>query len=522
MKCLFILALSVILALSLVEADPNGPTSSDYAEYINANQVLMFVTNEGGYGRDIDGVFGQDYGTFYPYTSNADIVDGTTKWPLYSAGIWLGGQVGGETRVTVAEYTLEYTPGPMVGGTFATDAYTNDAYRAYKLYADSGASNPNTDYLEWPVNQGAPTDGYGNPLILGDQTLWSVYNDADSARHSCQAGESEPLGIEIQQTTWASGMPGYESVIYIKYKLFNRGSNSISDFYVGIWHDAEIGFREDDVAGCDTVVDIMYQYNFDEDDDTYTGVPPAFGARLLYGPIVSTGLDTDTAYWDGTFMPGYKNLEMTSCATYLNGADPVTPAESYNLMRGYMVDGTPFSSGTRYRYPGNPSAGTGDLDIWPTDKKQVASFGPIDFNPGDSQFVMIKIAADRGINRLDSWTNLMNTLVAPDSVITGIENVPAEEQLPDGYALHANYPNPFNPSTTIAYRLPIRAEVNISIFNVLGQKVRTLIHNTESAGPHTVVWDGADDTGDPQPSGIYFYRAHLGDQTASRKMLLLK
>jgi len=523
MKRLSLLAVLVLLTLSLEAADPNSPTSSDYTDYINANQILMFLTNEGGYGRDIDGIFGQDYGTFYPYTSNADIVDGTTKWPLYSAGIWLGGQVGGETRVTVAEYAMEYTPGPMIGGTFIHDAYTNPAYRVYKLYADSGASNPNTDYITWLASQGAPIDSYGDPLMLGDQTLWSVYNDADTAQHTCQAGDSEPLGIEIQQTTWASDLPGYENVIYIKYRLFNRGSNNISGFYIGIWQDAEIGWREDDVAGCDTVVNVMHQYNFDEDDGTYTGVPPAFGTRLLYGPIVYTGLtNTDTAYWDGTLMPGYKNLKMTACATYVNGANPVTPLESYNLMRGYMVDGSPFSSGTRYRYPGNPELGTGYLDIWPTDKKQVASFGPIDFNPGDSQFVMIKLAVGRGADRLDSWTDLMYTLVAPDSIITGIEGNPTGGQLPEGYALVQNYPNPFNPSTMIAYRLPVRAEVDISVFNVLGQSVRTLVHSTMSAGPHTVVWDGTDDRGDRQPSGVYFYRARLGNQTTSRKMLLLK
>jgi len=509
---------SILIASVLPAA--GSPASPDYVTYINANDILMFVTNEGGYGRDIAGHFGWDYGTFYPYTSIESIQNGTAiNSPFCAGGLWLGGMVGGETRVTVAEYGLEYTPGPMSGGTFAPDAYTNDAYRVYKLYADSGASNPNTDYTDWPVSQGAPVDGLGDPLILGDQTLWSVFCDADTTRHTINAGGTDPLGIEVQQTTWASDRSDRERVIYMKYKLYNRGSNEITDFYVSIWLDPDLGDREDDMAGCDTISNILFNYNNDNDDPDYADQPPAFGAKLLFGPVVPS--PGDTAQFDDQLWPDYRNLEMSSCATYINGADPADAQESYNLMRGYMVDGSPFSTGTRYRYPGDPVAGTGALDIWPTDKKQVASFGPIDFNPGDSQFVMIKLAVGQGTDRLTSVTDLKQILNAPDDVLT---DVPADQQvaLPDGYALRQNYPNPFNPSTAIAYELPVRSQVDIVVFNILGQRVRSLVSETKPAGSHTIYWDGADDDGHEQPSGVYFYRVRLGEHSVSRKMVLLK
>jgi hypothetical protein len=94
--------------------------------------------------------------------------------------------------------------------------------------------------------------------------------------------------------------------------------------------------------------------------------------------------------------------------------------------------------------------------------------------------------------------------------------------LPGEFALHGNYPNPFNPTTTIAYDLPEQANVQIAIYNVVGQKVRTLVDRAESAGQHQVEWDGQDDSGRPVSSGLYLYRMTAGEFMQSRKMLLLK
>jgi len=93
---------------------------------------------------------------------------------------------------------------------------------------------------------------------------------------------------------------------------------------------------------------------------------------------------------------------------------------------------------------------------------------------------------------------------------------------PDGFALHQNYPNPFNPATTIAYQLAGNANVVLKIYNVAGQEIKTLVNEKQSAGPQKVVWDGSDNSGQQVASGIYLYKLHAGDQTQTKKMILLK
>jgi hypothetical protein len=89
-------------------------------------------------------------------------------------------------------------------------------------------------------------------------------------------------------------------------------------------------------------------------------------------------------------------------------------------------------------------------------------------------------------------------------------------------SLHANHPNPFNPSTTIRYELGAAADVRLRVFDAAGRRVRTLVDAREGAGPHAVVFDGRDDAGRPMASGVYFYRLEAGAYAQTRKMVLLK
>nr|MBN2278089.1 VCBS repeat-containing protein [candidate division Zixibacteria bacterium] len=94
--------------------------------------------------------------------------------------------------------------------------------------------------------------------------------------------------------------------------------------------------------------------------------------------------------------------------------------------------------------------------------------------------------------------------------------------VPAQFRLHDNYPNPFNPATIISYDLPVAAPVNLDIYNVLGQRVRSLVDDIQPAGHHNVRWDGTDYAGSQVASGIYFYRLTAGDYTSSKKMILQK
>ncbi|MGH7493212.1 MAG: T9SS type A sorting domain-containing protein [bacterium] len=102
----------------------------------------------------------------------------------------------------------------------------------------------------------------------------------------------------------------------------------------------------------------------------------------------------------------------------------------------------------------------------------------------------------------------------------GVEERPGN--LPQIFALDQNYPNPFNPETTIRYQLAQKGQVTITIFNMLGQKVKTLVDENKPAGSHRVVWNGRDEHGLAVPTGMYFYRMKSGDFAQVRKLLLLK
>jgi hypothetical protein len=97
-----------------------------------------------------------------------------------------------------------------------------------------------------------------------------------------------------------------------------------------------------------------------------------------------------------------------------------------------------------------------------------------------------------------------------------------DDIMPNDFRLGQNYPNPFNPSTTIEFAIPTESQVNVSIYNVLGQLVRTLVDDSRQAGTYAVEWDGNDYSGRRAASGIYMYRIQADNFSDSRKMLMLQ
>ncbi|MCK5077876.1 MAG: T9SS type A sorting domain-containing protein, partial [Calditrichia bacterium] len=84
------------------------------------------------------------------------------------------------------------------------------------------------------------------------------------------------------------------------------------------------------------------------------------------------------------------------------------------------------------------------------------------------------------------------------------------------------YPNPFNPETTISYLIPKVTNVELSIYNSLGQRIRTFNINRQPAGEHQIKWDGKDETGRQVASGIYLYHLKAGDNITAGKMIFMK
>jgi len=136
-----------------------------------------------------------------------------------------------------------------------------------------------------------------------------------------------------------------------------------------------------------------------------------------------------------------------------------------------------------------------------------------DVNPGGTTWYYRVVAYDFNGNE----GNFSDEVSA---AVTGIED--GNNGIPTTFALHQNYPNPFNPETNIAFDLPQRVDVSITIYNSLGQKVRTLVNESKPAGTHTIRWNGLNDGGTKVGSGVYIYFIKAGDFVQSKKMTLLK
>ncbi len=412
----------LLLAVPLAARPPKGdyvqPSSVtiDNSTFIDVNRILMFVTNHGNFGRDLAGVFGYDYGTWYPYSGDTSLISGNIGKagdfsPNYASGLWVGAidSATGETRVIISEYSSEYTPGPMVNGTYSADS---PDYRVYKLYRDSLAGNPNADYLNWPVDQGAPVDADGNPKMIGDQMLWAVYNDADPDGHSNDAGETNPLGIEVKQTVFGFDRIGsLGNMVFVRYRIFNKGANTLEDCYFSIWYDPDLGTAGDDFVGCDTTIDLGFVYNADNDDGQYGAAPPAMGCDFFQGPLIETGDEADTALmWDTTWV-GYTNMGLTSFNKYINGTDPDNFGQTYGFMQGLTKEGDPYvydGMELKFVLSGDPVTGEGDLDIAPADRRWMQTTGPITFRPGDSTEILTAMIIGQGADNISSVAVVKN------------------------------------------------------------------------------------------------------------------
>jgi len=140
---------------------------------------------------------------------------------------------------------------------------------------------------------------------------------------------------------------------------------------------------------------------------------------------------------------------------------------------------------------------------------------------------ILKANITHGVNSVAySYEHNQLVVVEDDNVTANIvmSNVSDTDNttLPTITALKSNYPNPFNPTTTISFDIASDAHVSIDIYNIKGQKVKTLANGDYKVGRHNVVWNGDDATGRSVGSGIYFYRMTTDGYTATQKMLLMK
>jgi hypothetical protein len=120
----------------------------------------------------------------------------------------------------------------------------------------------------------------------------------------------------------------------------------------------------------------------------------------------------------------------------------------------------------------------------------------------DEEFTVISQAGEFVLN---------NTLLSTDSKI-----------IPEVFALHQNYPNPFNPVTSLRYDLPEDGLVNITIYDMMGRIVKTLVNSSQTAGYKSISWNAANDRNESVSAGLYLYTIQAGEFRQTKKMVLLK
>jgi hypothetical protein len=351
-------------------------------QYLDINRIRMLVTNIGSFAYDI--------GT---QTAALEFPKGSGNTAVYAAGIWLGGMRQDTICVAVMDYSSEYGPGVILPSGLPDDP-TRPEYVVYKLNrADSTGIGL---YNYGAVPYGAPpvnVNADGTLDIVGDQMLWSVFNDADRLNHINQAGQTPPLGVEVQQTIFAFNRQGpLGQSLFVRYKIINKSGTNLDDMYVSQWCDPDLGNYLDDLVGCDVALSMGFCYNADNNDEGYYGAsPPAVGLDFFRGPIG----------YGGTV------LGLTSFNKYINGTDPDNYLKTYNFMKGLNPDGTPLidpvtGQVTTYFVSGDPVSATGWLDTNPADRRMMLSSGPFPMAPGDTQEVVVGLVIGDGSNRLSS------------------------------------------------------------------------------------------------------------------------
>ena len=139
---------------------------------------------------------------------------------------------------------------------------------------------------------------------------------------------------------------------------------------------------------------------------------------------------------------------------------------------------------------------------------------PLFCNPDSSDFTLAENSPCVGTG--ESGVNMGAFGVGCEALSTDKDVIPLK------YLLHQNYPNPFNPVTTLRYDLPENALVNITIYDMMGRQISTLVSSLQSAGYKSIQWNGTNDAGQPVSAGVYLYKIQAGDYSQTKKMVLLK
>jgi len=518
------------------------------------NNISTWIWNTGVFNQDLR--VNNTPGFEWPKASG--------KFAIFTSGLSIGAYINGQLRMGNASYNGEYAPG-YVFDSLGTPLFKTDS--RFKLlsvkYNDNIYNNP--DVLNWKdmIPYGAPFDdknlnkiydeGIDKPGIPdAGQTVFVCITDADPSNHTTSEGFSGgtlPLYAEIHLTAWGYQFGDLSDAQFLKWDVINKSGQAWDRTYFGVFSDADLGDAADDYVGCDTALQMIYCYNSDNMDGNgnfrdYGANPPAVGQTFLRTAINRKNGLTDTLKTTSACRIS-KNL--TVCES-----DPSSyPIQAYNNLRGFKRDGTPYLNPvsqpfvtTKFTFSGNPEDSSGWTEYNghilncggalsgfiqaspPGDRRMIFVSGSDNFSmqSGDTQRIVISQLIARGTNNKNSVTKLKELCrFLKPLYYQLIENqetyyVEPPAPLPQTYKLYQNFPNPFNPVTTIKYDMKKLWKVKIEVYDMRGELISTLVDEEKPQGNYEVKFDASN-----LPSGIYFIKMISGGGFEdSKKMVVIK
>jgi hypothetical protein len=486
---------------------------------------------------------------------------------LFSGGFLLSGYTNGElwsNAVASAMLVEDYLPGVVESD---KNDPLNKIYRIEKndqpfgyswqrwidavalgaeFYDGDGDGNYNPIDKNW---NGTWEPNEDMPLLLGDITAWCVYNDG-LPKEMRRWNTVDPQGIEVRQTIFASNNSDLEEMIFIRYSILNTGTISevMDSAYFGIWEDADLGDFQDDVVGCDTIYKSMFTYN-NTHDDVYGDNCPAFFTTLMQGPILRTEDPSDTAMLNygnligSEIIPGSKNLDMSSHVFFVGGGPNLNAPNNKKEARNYLLGKDRFGEypdpctfsycevrggvdcnevDPHFWASGDPVTDVGWISRINMDQRNLFSTGPFKLEKDKPQEIIVAFVMGRGTDYFNSITvareNVQRVIQEYESNFASMTySAPPPTNPISDYVLYHNYPNPFNPATTIRYEMPQDGIVTIKLYDILGQEVTTILNEFQKADRYEVEFNSFG-----LASGVYIYRMKVNEFIESKKMVLIK
>jgi hypothetical protein len=502
---------------------------------------------------------------------------GSGKFAIFSTGLSIGCYITfpenpPELREAMCSFKGEYAPGWVDISYSLPVAKTDSKFRFYRIRRGDNMYN-NPDWINWSqmVPFGAPfvdvnhngvyeyfidTPGVRSASV----TIFICLTDGFPEEHKIGegfGGGTKPIYAEMHWTAWGYDNPGLEDIQFMKFDVVNKSKKTWDSAYFAITSFQNQGNPYDDYIGCDTLRKLGYCYNASNYDSVYGYNPPASGIMWL-----NCGQRNNVKL---TSFSGFKN---NNYPTELCGRDTNGEAlPAYYMLQGLKNDRTPWvipntspPQTTKYCYSGDPETGQGWTEYTGFIRNcgglltgELVSPAP----PGDRFFILGASTQNHKLNYLDTAKIVIAQLVARgtnnknsvtklkqladvaqqlcnNGFVIGIEKI--STNVPKEFALYQNYPNPFNPSTKIKFSIPLSrgvpagqparlqaggVSVRLTIYNLLGQEITTLVNDQLKPGTYEVSWDGTN-----YPSGVYYYKLSAtggaGENSITKKMILIK